>query len=59
MAIGSRRDEIVAAKKRVHDLLRKQDFEHVFIEVELEGKSCYLDQKSIAWSPTGRCSAST
>ena len=48
MAIGSRRDEIVAAKKRVHDLLRKQDFEHVFIEVELEGKSCYLDQKSIA-----------
>ena len=59
MARDSRRDEIVAAKKRLHYLLQKQVFEHVFIEVELEGKSCYLDQKSIAWRPTGRCSAST
>ena len=49
MAIGSRRDEIVAAKKRLHYLLQKQVLEHVFIEVELESKSCYLDQKSIAW----------
>ena len=48
MAIGSLRDETVAAKKQLHDLLQKQVFEHVFIEVELEGKSCYLDQKSIA-----------
>jgi len=49
MAIGSRRDEIVAAKKRLHYLLQKQMLEHIFIEVELESKSCYLDQKSIAW----------
>jgi cobalt-zinc-cadmium efflux system protein len=48
MAKDSRRDQIVAAKKRVHELLRKQDFEHVSIEVELEGESCYLDQESTA-----------
>ncbi|GEM_PF-2940752 len=35
MAACSSRDEIVAAKKRVHDSLRIQDFERVFIEVEL------------------------
>ena len=57
MARDSRQDEIVAAKKRVNDLLRKQDPEH--ISIELEGESCYLDQKSKAWHPTGRCSAST
>ena len=44
MTRDSRRDEIVATKKRVHELLRKQAFEHVSSEVELEGKSCYLDQ---------------
>ncbi len=43
MAAGSGRDQIVAGKRSVHELLRKQDFEHVSIEVELEGESCYLE----------------
>lgn len=43
MARDSQRDQVVAAKKRVHELLRQQDFEHVSIEVELEGESCSLD----------------
>lgn len=46
MARDSQRDQIVAAKRRVHELLLKQDFEHVSIEVELEGESCYLDPDS-------------
>lgn len=37
------RDQIVAAKQRVHALLREQDFEHVSIEVELEGETCALE----------------
>jgi len=36
MAKDSRRDQIVAAKKRVHELLRKQDFEHVSIEGKIK-----------------------
>jgi len=44
MGKSCRRQEIVAAKQRVHALLREQDFEHVSIEVELEGESCALEK---------------
>jgi cobalt-zinc-cadmium efflux system protein len=34
------REEIVAAKDRVHEVLAEHDFEHVTIDVELEGEEC-------------------
>lgn len=37
---GSGREEIVAAKRRVHELLREQHFEHITVEVELEDETC-------------------
>jgi cobalt-zinc-cadmium efflux system protein len=37
------REEIVETKRRLHDLLRRQDFEHVTVEVELEGEECASD----------------
>ncbi len=46
MARNSQREQIVAAKKRVHELLREQDFEHVSIEIELEGEICSLEPES-------------
>jgi cobalt-zinc-cadmium efflux system protein len=36
----STRDEIVAVKRRVHELLREEDFAHITVEVELEGELC-------------------
>ena len=36
----SSREEIIAAKRRVHELLREQDFAHITVEIELEGESC-------------------
>ncbi len=40
MGSQSTRDEIVAVKRRLHELLREQHFEHVTVEVELEGETC-------------------
>ena len=37
---SSDREAIVAVKRRVHELLREQHFEHITVEVELEGESC-------------------
>lgn len=37
---ASTRDEILAARRRVHELLREQHFAHVTVEVELEGECC-------------------
>ncbi len=37
---ASSREEIVAAKTRVHELLREQAFAHITVEVELEGETC-------------------
>ncbi len=34
------RDEIVAIKRRVHELLRKHHFEHITVEVEMAGERC-------------------
>ncbi len=36
----STREEIIAAKRRVHKLLRNQHFEHITVEVELAGEEC-------------------
>jgi cobalt-zinc-cadmium efflux system protein len=36
----STRDDIVAVKRQVHELLRGHHFEHITVEVELEGESC-------------------
>jgi cobalt-zinc-cadmium efflux system protein len=36
----STRDDIVAAKSRVYELLRDQHFEHVTVKVEIEGEIC-------------------
>ena len=43
MVPGSSRDEIVEAKRQVHHLLRPQQFEHITVEVELEGEVCVMD----------------
>lgn len=40
MRPGSGRDEIVSAKRRVHEVLREQHFEHITVEVELDGETC-------------------
>jgi cobalt-zinc-cadmium efflux system protein len=40
MGQQSSRIEIVEAKRRVHELLREQDFEHITVEIELEGEDC-------------------
>lgn len=40
MARGSEREKIIAAKRRVHALLRDKDFEHITVEVEIDGEMC-------------------
>lgn len=40
LAADSTREQVVAAKRRVHDLLRSQHFAHITVEVELEGEVC-------------------
>ncbi|QIF02034.1 cation diffusion facilitator family transporter [Roseimicrobium sp. ORNL1] len=40
MQPGTTREEIVEAKRHVHRLLREQDFEHITVDVELEGEDC-------------------
>lgn len=40
MAPHSTRESVVAAKKKVHEMLREQKFAHVTVEVELEGETC-------------------
>jgi cobalt-zinc-cadmium efflux system protein len=37
---GSSREQIMEAKRRVHCLLKEQDFQHITVEVELEGEVC-------------------
>lgn len=44
MQAGTARDEIVAAKREVHQMLKSQAFDHVTIEVELEGEPCWAEQ---------------
>lgn len=44
MNARSGRDRIIEAKRRVHDLLREQHFEHVTIDVELEGENSASDR---------------
>jgi cobalt-zinc-cadmium efflux system protein len=39
----STREQILAAQRRVHELLREQHFAHVTVEVELEGETCAAD----------------
>lgn len=43
MQRDSTRSEIVAVKRRVHELLREEDFAHITVEVELEGECCAAD----------------
>ena len=40
LTADSTREQVVAAKRRVHELLRPQHFVHVTIEVEFEGEAC-------------------
>ena len=40
VAPSASRDDIVAIKRRVHELLREHHFEHVTLDVELEGELC-------------------
>lgn len=37
---GSTREQIVEAKRQVHERLRDQHFEHITVEVELDGEDC-------------------
>jgi cobalt-zinc-cadmium efflux system protein len=43
---GATRNEIVAAQRRVHELLREQHFTHVTIEIELQGETCAADDSA-------------
>lgn len=40
MRAGTTREELVAAKRHVHQLLRTHRFEHITVEVELEDEAC-------------------
>jgi hypothetical protein len=40
MTRKSNRDDIVAAKARVHELLRERRFAHVKVDVEIETEVC-------------------
>ena len=40
MSAEATREEIVAVKRRVHELLREHHFEHITVEVELAGERC-------------------
>jgi len=40
MAADASRDEVVAVKRRINDILRDHRFEHITIDVELEGEDC-------------------
>jgi cobalt-zinc-cadmium efflux system protein len=42
------RDDIVAVKRRVHDLLREHHFEHITVDVELAGERCAADREPSA-----------
>ncbi len=44
---GATRDEIVAAQRRVHELLREQHFAHVTVEIELQGETCAADDGAV------------
>jgi len=37
---NSERNSIVAAKQTIHEMLAEYDFEHITVEVELEGEAC-------------------
>jgi hypothetical protein len=43
MKSESSRQDVVAVKRRVHELLRGHHFLHASIEVELEGEDCAAD----------------
>jgi cobalt-zinc-cadmium efflux system protein len=43
MSAAATRDDIVAVKQRVHELLRGHRFEHITVEVELAGERCAAD----------------
>ncbi len=45
LAADSSREQIVEAKRRVHELLRGKAFEHITIEVELEGEACSAESQ--------------
>ena len=40
LAANATRDDIVAVKLRVHELLREHHFEHITVDVELAGERC-------------------
>lgn len=40
------RDDIVAAKTRVHEMLREHHFEHITVDVELTGERCAAEEGS-------------
>ncbi len=46
MKAGSDRQTIVHAKQAVHALLKSQAFDHITVDVELEGEDCILDPPS-------------
>ncbi|HEX6962561.1 MAG TPA: cation diffusion facilitator family transporter [Lacipirellula sp.] len=45
---GSTREMLVDVKRRIYSLLHDQHFEHVTIEIELEGEQCSLDERFAA-----------
>lgn len=44
MERGTSRMEIIEAKRKVHALLREQQFQHITVEVELEGENCAAEE---------------
>lgn len=45
LASAATREDIVAVKRRVHELLRGNHFEHITVEVELAGERCAAEQE--------------
>ena len=47
MDAGATREDVVTVKRRVRELLEEHDFEHLTVEVELEGEECSVPTHEI------------
>lgn len=50
---GCDRAQVIAAKRAIHELLADQQFEHITVEVELEGETCASEADSRERPKTG------
>lgn len=55
LAAAATRDDIVAVKRRVHELLREHHFEHITLDIELAGERCAADSESSSCPDHDHC----